>query len=72
MAFIAIQLEAMEQMVMVLLEVALQEVDPTLRTPPLQDQIAGVQMETQVLPQVHQLQIVKPEENEDLRSLVPS
>ena len=72
MAFIAIQLEAMEQMEMVLLEVALQEVDPTLRTPPLQDQTAEVQMETQVLPQVHQLQIVKPEENEDLRSLVPS
>ena len=58
-------------MEMVLLEVALQEVDPTLRTPPLQDQIAGVQMEIQVLPPVHQLQIVKPEENEDLRSQVP-
>ena len=58
-------------MVMVLLEVALQEVDPTLKTPHLQDQTAGVQMEIQVLPPVHQLQIVKPEENEDLRSQVP-
>ena len=59
-------------MEMVLLDVALQEVDPTLRTPPLLDQIAEVQMEIQVLPPVHQLQIVKPEEKEDLRSLVPS
>ena len=71
MAFTAIQLEAMEVLAMVLQEVALQEEVQMHRAHPLQDQIAGVQMEIRALAQVLQLQTVKLEESADLRFLVP-